>query len=262
MTITVNGVELFCEEVGSGTPLLCLSAYPLDGTMWREQRALGDVARLLLPDYRGIGRSGAIQGTVTMEELAADMVALLDALSIDQAVVMGDSMGCYVAFALYAAAPERVKALILADTRAEGDTPEQAQRRQKTVEGLRTAGTVVLESRVDDLFAQTTRRERPELVDCWKSYIRGLDAEGLAGLQAGMALRADRTGLLACLALPALVLCGEEDTVSPPEGMERMAARIPGARFHLLPRAGHLSPLEQPALFNARVREFLAGLAQ
>ena len=260
MILNIGEYSQYYEVVGSGIPLLCLPAFPFDGRMWREQRELGDIAQLIIPDLRGSGRSSVTEGSYTMNLLADDLLTLLDHLEIERAVVMGVSMGNYVAFAMYVKAPERIRALIIADTRAEADSPETAWRRQQTVVGLHSQGTVILHNRVLDLFAETTRRERPELVEEMLALAIAQNPRGLAGQTLGMALRPDRTSLLPYIQAPTLVLCGEEDTVSPCAGMARMAASIPGARFDTIARAGHLSPLEHPAAFNALVREFLLSL--
>ena len=262
MVLNIDDFGLYYEMHGSGVPLLCLPPFPFDGRIWREQRALAECARLVIPDLRGTGRSSVTEGPYTMDLLADDMIALLDHLEIDRAVVMGVSMGDYVAFSMYAKAPERFRGFIIADTRADADSPETAERRKKTVEGLINQGTSILRDRVSDLFAATTRRERPALVEEMQAMAMGMNPHGLARLTQGMALRPDRNSLLPCIQVPTLVLCGEEDTVSPCEGMRKMAAQIPGARFHTIAQAGHLAPLEHPAAFNALVCEFLKSLPE
>jgi len=260
MLLDIDGFSLYYDTVGSGVPLLCLHAFPFDGRMWREQHSLGDAARLIIPDLRGVGRSSVTEGPSTMELMAEDMFSLLDHLEIEHAVVMGVSMGVYVAFAMYAANPGRFRGFIIADTRTEADNPQTVERRKKTVEGLLSQGTEILHDRVNDLFAETTRREHPALVEEMQAMVRGMNPRGLAEQTLGMALRPDRTGLLPSIQTPTLVLCGENDTVSPCDGMRQLAAHIPGARFVTIADAGHLSPLEHPAAFNARVREFLDSL--
>jgi pimeloyl-ACP methyl ester carboxylesterase len=261
MLAQLNELSLSYEDIGAGRLVLCLPAFPFDHRMYRNQCALANSARLIMPDYRGTGESSRTAGPYTMYLLAEDMVRLLDHLAIDKVVVLGVSMGNYVGFSLVANHPDRVCGMVIADTRAEADTPEQAERRSKTVEGLRAEGTSVLTSRVGDLFAATTRCERPELVEEMLAQVAGMDAEGLAQITLGMALRADRTALLPHIAVPAVVICGAEDTVSPPEGMRRMAKMLPNAGYHEIPAAGHLAPLEQPDLFNALVRAYLATLS-
>ena len=118
----------------------------------------------------------------------------------------------------------------------------------------------MLRERVHDLFAETTRRERPALVEAMQQQVLGENAEGLAQITLGMALRPDRQSLLAHIGVPTQVICGEEDRVSPSEVMREMAEYIPNARFSLIPRAGHLSPLEQPEAFNVVVSQFLQSV--
>lgn len=260
MFVNIGDLKLYYEEVGSGIPVLCIPPFPFDHRIWRNQHDLEDMARLIMPDLRGTGQSSVTAGPYTMELLAEDMIVLLDTLDIEKAVVMGVSMGVYAAFAMYASDPERIRGLVLADSRPQADTPEQAERRRRTVEGLRTTGTAMLRDRVNDLFAESTRRSHPELVEEMQRETLAQNAEGLAQITLGMAMRLDRVDLLPEILTPTLVLCGEEDTVSPPHVMREMAADIPGARFQLIPLAGHLSPLEHPAAFNMAVRGFLESL--
>ena len=262
MNVHIGDLTMYYEETGSGIPVLCLPPFPFDHRIWRGQRALGDVARLIMPDLRGTGKSSLTDGPATMELLAGDMLALLNHLHLERAVVMGVSMGVYIAFALAASHAERLCGLVLADSRAQADSPETAERRRQTVANLRREGTAMLHDRVNDLFAGSTHGDQPELVAAMQQEAREENPEGLALITLGMALRPDRLALLPHIALPTLVLCGEEDRVSPPEGMREMAALIPGAHFHLIPRAGHLSPLEQPDAFNQAVRAFLQNVEE
>lgn len=261
MYLQIGDFKMYYEETGEGIPVLCLPPFPFDHRIWRCQQVLGDSARLIRPDLRGTGKSSLTDGPYTMELLASDMLALLDHLRLERAVVMGVSMGVYVAFALAASHAERLCGLILADSRAQADSPETAERRRRTVEDLRREGTAMLRDRVNDLLAASTLRDRPELVEELQREAREQPPEGLAQITLGMAARPERVTLLPHITLPTLVVCGEEDRVSPPEGMREMAALIPGAGFRLIPRAGHLSPREQPDAFNLAVREFLQNIA-
>ncbi|MHB9133073.1 MAG: alpha/beta fold hydrolase [Armatimonadota bacterium] len=260
MFIDLHGVAIHYEVMGSGIPLLCLPPFPFDHRIWHQQASLSDMAQLILPDLRGTGKSDVTDGPYTMDLLASDMVALFDHLQIHKAVVMGVSMGAYVAFSMCDRYPERIRGLVLADTRAEADTPQQAERRRATVDGLRTTGTDILRNRVNDLFAASTHRERPQLVEEMQALVSEANPEGLAQETLGMAIRPDRRDLLPKIKVPVLVICGDEDTVSPCEGMMEMANAIPHAEYATIAKAGHLSPLEQPGAFNALVRNYLLEL--
>lgn len=257
MFINTRGFDQYFEVIGEGVPLLCLPAFPFSHVLYREQRSLADIAQIILPDYRGTGHSSFTEGPYTMEMLADDMVAVLDALQIEQAMVLGVSMGVYVGFALYAAYPDRFRGFIIADSRAEADSAETAKRREETVSALRSEGTIYLRERVNDLFSGSAKRENPTLIAEMQALVMAENAHGLAEITRGMALRADRRELLSKIVTPTLVICGEEDTVSPAAGMKAMAEQIANAQFKLLPAAGHLSPLENPLDFNKLLRDFI-----
>ncbi len=258
---TTFGRLAFLEQ-GRGLPLICLPAYPLAGQFFYRPFAENlPAARLILPDYRGSGDSSLGEGEAcTVEVLAEDMFGLLDYLGAPRAVVLGVSLGGYVALAMYARHPERIQGLILADTRAEADGPEAVKARHGTVVDLRSRGTEALRPRVQRLFAPSTRENRPDLVNRAWQAVQKQDPEGLARLMLGMALRPDRSGLLARIRVPTLVLGGEQDATTPPADMQGLAGRIPGAEFHVIQDAGHLTPLEQPRAFAARVGPFLRRL--
>lgn len=258
MRVHLNGHEQYFETLGHRHPLLCLPPFPFDHSFFREQVSLRDAARLILPDLRGSGRTEVTPGPYTMDLLAEDMLAVLDHLEVPRAVVMGVSMGAYVALAMVERAPARVQGLLLADTRADADTPEMAEHRRTTVVNLRAMGPKALNDRVRDLFGATTRRKSPDLVEAMQADVLRQPPEGLVQLTLGLAQRPDRNSLLPKIKVPTWVICGEEDTVSTPALMEPMAKAVPGAEFHLVPQAGHLVPLEQPVIFNQLVRDFLA----
>ncbi len=260
MHVNMKGRDIYYQDLGDGLPLVCLPPFPFDHTFYQGQHELRDTFRLILPDYRGTGRSGYTLGPYTMQILAEDLVALFDELKLQEAVVLGVSLGVYVALALYALAPGRVRGLILSDSRSEADTAETAEKRRQNSAALLSKGTEVLLSRVADLLGSTTHTERPALVKIMQARVANASPHGLAQLTLGMAERPDRETLLPEIKVPTLVLCGEEDTVSPPAGMKQLAEKIPGANFQLVSQAGHLAPLEQPERFNRLVRGFLEKL--
>ena len=261
MILDTRDVNLFFNDLGNGLPLLCLHAYPVDGTIWRAQYPLAETMRLIVPDVRGMGRSEAPVEPPLMDVLAEDAVALLDHLAIDRAVVMGLSLGGYVALAMYRRFPQRIRGLIFADTRADADTAEMRERRLRAAAGLRKDGVAAVLGAIPMMFGSSTKEAHPELIAEEEHHLARADAEGLALIQLAMAERSDSTGLLPQIAVPTLLLCGEEDPASPPDTMRAMAEQIPNARFALIPAAGHYSPLENPAAFNREVEAFMRGLA-
>jgi 3-oxoadipate enol-lactonase len=269
--------RLALDDLGEGVPLLLLHAFPLSQRMWRPQLAgLAGDCRLLAPDLPGFGAGGAAGGgggvgggappaVCRMEEMAAAAVDLLDALGLAAAVVCGLSMGGYAALALYELFPDRVRGLVLADTRAGADDDAGRRRRLElalALEGGEPQALAALAgSLVPRLVSPRTLTARPELVAWLRQEIAAAPAAGVAAAQRGMAERPDRTSLLPRIAVPTLVVVGEDDAITPPAESLVLRDRIPGARLVTIAGAGHLSSLEQPEAFNGALRDFLGGLA-
>ena len=259
MRAVLGGGELAYDVQGSGEPLLLLHAFPLGMAMWEPQvRGLSDALRVVRFDARGFGGSAPGDGLLGMEKIAADAVSLLDLLGIARAAVCGLSMGGYAAFALWRRHPERVSALVLADTRAVADSEEAKKGRAELAEKVRRQGPeAAAEAFLPKLLGETTRRVRPELVDRVREMILANPARGISDALAGLAARADATALLGEIRVPTLFVVGEEDGISPPAEMEGLHRQVKGSRYVKLPGAGHLSNLEDPRGFNAAVRELL-----
>ena len=258
--VTAGGVAF--ETMGSGTPVLFLHAFPLNLRMWDAQAAaLPAGHRAIRFDARGFGGTPPGEGLLTMERIADDAVAVLDHLEAPAAVVCGLSMGGYAAFAMVRRHPDRIRALVLADTRCSPDTPEGRKSRADQSERVRREGLAALaEAFLPKLVGETTHRERPQVVAKLRQMILGASAQGIADALAGLAARADSTPTLREIRVPTLVLCGAEDALTPPAESERLKAGIADSEIVLIPRAGHLSNLEDPAAFDAALGRFLARL--
>jgi pimeloyl-ACP methyl ester carboxylesterase len=232
--------------------------------MWCEQiLPLSPRYRIIAPDLRGHGESPAPEGVYTMDELADDVVELLDALKITGPVVLGGlSMGGYVAFSIMARYPRRVNGLILMDTRASADTPDGARDREATAQTVLDANDVrpVVEKMVPRLFAKATLDENPAQVEALRALMEKTRPHGVAGALRGMAIRPDCRPMLAQISVPTLVLVGEEDVITPPDEVKSLAAGIPHARLKMIPKAGHLAPVENPVATNAAISEFMKSL--
>jgi pimeloyl-ACP methyl ester carboxylesterase len=259
--VVVDGAEITYDEVGTGIPVVLLHAFPLDRTMWAPQLgALVTHARCIAPDFRGLG-SSTVRGPFSMDRYADDTVALLDALRIDRAVVVGISMGGYVALNLVRRHRSRVRALVLADTRAAADTPEGLERRRMLIETARTKGsTAVAALQLEGLIGKTTRARHPDVVDSVHATMTLAPVEGVIGALEAMMARPDSTPMLPTIDIPTLLVVGDEDAVTPPKEARAMHEAIRGSRLEVIEKAGHLSNVERPAAFNTVVSEFLGGL--
>src|SRR5690348_14465838 len=166
MKLEVNGTAIDCRDEGAGAPIVFVHAYPLNKTMWDDQVAkLKGHCRTITLDLRGFGQSDAPAGAFSVDDMATDVRALMSALSIDRAALVGLSMGGYVSLAFYRQYPEAVLGMVLADTRASADTPEGRERRMKAAEKAEREGsTAVADDMVQALLAPSTVATRPDIV--------------------------------------------------------------------------------------------------
>lgn len=261
MIARVGGVEIAYDDAGTGAPIVFLHAFPLDRRMWTPQAgALAGVARCIAPDYRGLGESGGA-GPYTMDRYADDVAALLDLLQIERAGFVGLSMGGYVSFALWRRHRARIRALVLADTRAGADTEEGRARRRELIELARTGGSeAVAAEQIDGLVGKTTRQRNPDLVSAVRRQMAQAPVEGIVGALEAMMARPDSTPDLATIDVPVLIVVGAEDALTGPKEARAMHQAIRGSRLEVLEQAGHLSSVERPAAFNTVLSEFFAGL--
>ena len=214
--------------------------------------------RLVALDWRGFGEIDILSGISTMEQFADDVAGLMDVLGMQDAVICGLSMGGYAAFAFLRKYPQRVKGLILADTRPAADTAEARANRENVARIAETQGTeAIADLQVPKLISEYTRQHHLEIELRIRQMINAATPQGIAAASRGMAQRADSTALLSTIAFPTLVIVGEQDSLTPPSVAQDYAAKIPNAQFIVIPHAGHLSNLEQPEAFLQVVSGFL-----
>lgn len=260
-TISVNQAEFAVTDEGAGEAICFLHGFPLNRSMWQAQvDAFATSHRVIVPDLRGHGQSTVTQGTVTMRQMADDVVALLDALQITQPITLcGLSMGGYVAWELWRSHPDRLARLILCDTRAVADTEEVSRgRHMMAAQVVVNGSSMAADSMPSKLFAPDAESTQPEKLERVRQMILATDPEGIAATQRGMADRIDMTPQLPEITTKSLVICGTHDVISSPEEMRSFANAMPNATFVEIPKAGHLAPLECPDPTNAAIRQFLA----
>ncbi len=262
MLAQVNDITLAFNDQGTGLPLVLLHAFPLNRSMWEDQeKALSSQFRVITIDLRGHGESDAPLWHYTLNQAADDIRGLLDHLSIKQAVFIGLSMGGYISFAFYRKYAERVKALVLADTRAQADTEDGKRARFEMAQiAYKQGARAIADIMVPKLLSPTTIQTRPELVQRVRAMIEGNQVSGIAGDLMAMAERADSQPLLPRISCPTQIIVGERDIPTPLSDAQLMADRIPNASLAVMPGAGHLSNLEQPELFSEAIRSLAAKL--
>jgi pimeloyl-ACP methyl ester carboxylesterase len=227
--------------------------------MWEAQLELANLGwRVVAPQLRGFDGPPADQAATSVDDFAGDIIDLLDALHIEDAVVGGLSMGGYIAFAMFRYAPRYFRGLVLADTRAPGDTPEAVEGRKRMIELVRDKGaSAAADDMLPKLLGDTTRATRPDIVESVRGLILSNSIETIVGALEALMSRPDATPLLSQVHCPTLIVVGEQDTLTPPKFSEDMKRAIAHAELSVVPDAGHMSNMEQPVAFNRALAHFL-----
>ncbi len=206
MKIPVNNTYLAYDDHGIGLPILFLHAFPLNRTMWQGElmTLLSDERyRLIALDWRGFGESEITDTISTMELFADDLAGLMDSLGIQQAVLCGLSMGGYAAFAFLGKYPQRISALILADTRPGADSPEAQTNRENVARTAETQGTgAIADLQIPRVLSEYTRQLHPEVEIRVRQMIEAASIQGIAAASRGMAQRTDLLNYLQPFLVP------------------------------------------------------------
>lgn len=235
-----------------------LHAFPLDASMWDAQVAwLSGRYRCLRPDFWGCGASPVAPGEIGIDGYAATLLEELDRRGIREFAVCGVSMGGYIALALLRAAPARLNALVLANTRAAADDDTARAARAAMVDEVRSGGVEAIVEPMTQRLLCASCREEVHIADPVRGRIRRCRPDGLVSAIQAMADRPDSTQLLADIAAPTLVVCGTADVIVPVEESRAMAAAIPGAALREFEASAHLANLEQPHAFSSTLGSFL-----
>ncbi|MBC6458033.1 alpha/beta fold hydrolase [Actinomadura sp. HBU206391] len=260
MTIALNA-----RDVGEGIPLVLLHAFPLSSAMWLEQReALVGRFRVITPDLRGFGGSVLGDDEPSIDAMADDVAALLDSKGIERAVIGGLSMGGYVTMALCRRHPEKILGMLLADTKAAADPDAVRQNRLRMADQISADDSVgiLVEEVLPRLVGPTTFRQRALVYGRVRGLVRSAPPRAVAWAQRAMAARPESFDVLRGMRVPTLVITGAEDELTTEGDARAMTDALPNAELMVIPRAGHLSAVEQPELFNQAVAEFVSALAR
>lgn len=261
MIAVVDSLEVGYDDVGTGMPVLFVHAFPLNRTQWAPQvSALVERCRCVAPDLRGFGDSSVVP-PYSMEQYADDCAHLLDQLHLDKVVFVGSSMGGYISFAFWRRHRSRVRALVLAGTRAGADADETLARRRQLIDVARKDGAIAVANlQIASLVGKTARERQPDTYDAIHRMMAVAPVEGIVGALEAMMVRPDSTATLATIDVPTLIIVGDEDVPTPPKEARAMHEQVPGSRLEVIAQAGHLVNLERPAAFNHLLTEFLGPL--
>lgn len=261
MKVTLRGVEIEYDVAGqrSGLPVVLIHGFPFSREMWKPQvEALKKEHYVITYDVRGHGGSGTGDGQYTMEYFVDDLIGLLESLKLSSVVVVGLSMGGYIALRAFERHPERFRGLVLCDTKSEADNNDGKIRRAMQAKSVKWDGVEKFaEAFLKAVFHEKTFETNPGAVSLIRSVIEKTTSQSIAGTLIALAARTDSTSLLFTIKVPTLILVGQHDAVTPPSSSQAMAEKVPGAVMHVIPRAGHLSNLENPEEFNKHLLKFL-----
>jgi 3-oxoadipate enol-lactonase/4-carboxymuconolactone decarboxylase len=255
--IDANGAQLFYDVTGPDDAPVVVFSNSLGTTleMWDAQvRALAPRYRCLRYDTRGHGRSSVPDDVPSIDTLADDLAGLLDALGIEQAHVVGLSLGGMTAQAFAVRYPERVQSLVLIATSAFLPPPEAWTERARVVqaEGMEA----IVDTVMTRWFTADTVALAPETVSRVRAHFIAADPRGYAACC--LAVRdMDLRSRIGAIQAPTLILAGEDDPATPLEMMEEIQSRIPGANLIVVPEAAHLVAVEQPDMVNEELTRFL-----
>jgi len=269
-TYESSGARLVFDDAGTGAPVIFLHPTPADGAFWRPVIAVLEGIRAIVPDLRGHGGSelgrmlpiGEFDRVpdapvLTMRQLAADILFLLDHLKLDQAFFVGCSIGGYVLLELWRRAPERMRGLAFVCSKPQPDTEPGLAKRAATIATARQDGAAkVLDGMAENLVGATARKDRPQIVAELRAHMT-LTVEALVSVQAGLAMRPDSVPTVATINAPVLAVAGGEDASVSPQNMEAFRAAPGGCEWQLLERAGHAAAYEQPKTVADLIQNWL-----
>jgi 3-oxoadipate enol-lactonase len=264
--ITAGGVTISYNDSGltgtETTPLIFIHGFPFDKSCWEHQfNYFKQTNRVITYDVRGFGDSGNNSEKPNIDLFADDLINLMDALKIEKAIVCGISMGGYILLNAIGRYPERFEAVILCNTQCSSDSIEAADKRHFAIQQIEAGGIHEFASgTVKKMFSADTQAHQKELAERLKNQVLSISPKILISTLNALLKRKDACSSLNRITVPTLILCGEEDSVISPSQSQFLHRNIPGSTFIKLEKAGHLSNLDQPEVFNKHVLKFISGL--
>jgi 3-oxoadipate enol-lactonase len=253
-----GAAKFFFTDQGSGSPLVFIHGFPLDGRMWNAQSTVfSKSCRVIVPDLPGFGRSTS-SGPFTIDSLADDLRAFLAGIDALPCILAGLSMGGYVALSFASRFPGLLRGLVLVDTRAEADSPEGKVNRGKMIELARASGSKAI---AEQMFPKLVAPATPERFPCVAAELREImeacPTETIEHALAAMRDRPDRTSDLSRISIPTLIIVGEQDAITPPAVARSMHDAIAGRVLEIIPDAGHMAPMEAPDAVNNAIARWI-----
>lgn len=252
-----DGLQIY-EFEGAGTPLIFVHAFPLNGKMWKEQwEYFKDKYQVISYDVRGLGESRSINNQFTMEKYVDDFLSIINLFEFDKVIACGLSMGGYILLRSYLKSPDKFKALILADTKAERDDDNSLINRSNVINNILDGKrNEFIKSFIQKLISKKSY-ENHQIKNFIESIVQENTDEGICGAQLALGTRTNTIDHLKSFNVPSLIMVGEDDELTPLSSSEKMHKLIKGSELKIIKDSGHLSNIENPEVFNAYVDEFL-----
>jgi 3-oxoadipate enol-lactonase len=260
LELKLNDTTICYNETnrGKGNPVIFIHGFPFNKNMWNSQIDALLYHHCIAYDIRGFGNSTAGSDEFSIDLFADDLDDIMNLLETESAVICGLSMGGYIALRAAVKYPHRIKGLILWDTQCIADTPEGREKRYKVIEQIEASGlNAYAEASVKNLFCEKSFADNNPNIDVIKHMILNSSPSSVIATLKALANRSETCSYLSDINVPTLILCGREDKITPPAQAEVLHSGMKGSSLKIIEDAAHVSNLEQPALFNEAIGEFL-----
>ncbi len=255
----INGLSVFLEGDSNNKSIIFVHGFPFDHTMWQPLISeLSENYFCIAFDIRGLGESPAGNGQFTIESFVDDIEMIVDELKLDKPIICGLSMGGYISFRALERMPQKFSAAILCDTRSEADNNDGKLKRSAGIKRINTEGlSPFVRDFITTCFGDDFKRNKKDILEKIIAKSSDFDPVGVKGCLLAMLSRTDTTPSLGKIIIPTLLICGEQDTLTPPPTMKEMFHKIKNAEFIEITNAGHITPIENPTEVNKAIKIFL-----
>lgn len=255
----IKGISVFLEGNSKNKSIIFVHGFPYDHTMWKAQiDDLSEKYFCVTYDIRGLGESPAGDGQFTMESFVDDLGLIINELKLEKQVLCGLSMGGYIGLRALERMQEKFSAVILCDTRADADGNEGKFKRAAAIKRINVEGLAPFtKDFITNCYGDHYKQNHKDDFEKRIAKSSAFNPVGVKGSLLAMLGRNDTTEYLSKIKIPALIICGEFDALTPPSVMEPLAEKIKDAEFVLIKNSGHMSPIENPKEVNVAIKRFL-----